>query len=138
MSVSEVIFSGYSPYPEIDNDDRMPHVRDKLTARIHKTALGAEKFLKISFEEDIKNKINSLKKSGYEILALEQSSHSIKLKQYSPKNELVLIIGNEVDGVNQTLLDVADSILEIPMLGKKESLNVASATAITLYHLRFS
>jgi tRNA G18 (ribose-2'-O)-methylase SpoU len=138
MSVSEVIFSGYSPYPEIDNDDRMPHVRDKITARIHKTALGAEKFLKISFEEDIKNKINSLKKSGYEILALEQSSHSIKLKQYSPKNELVLIIGNEVDGVNQTLLDVADSILEIPMLGKKESLNVASATAITLYHLRFS
>ena len=57
--------------------------------------------------------------------------------EYIPKEKLVLILGNELDGVAKEILEISDKVIEIPMLGKKESYNVASSAAIALYHMRF-
>ncbi len=137
MKINEIIFSGYTPYPKLDNDDRLPHIVEKLSKRIDKTALGAQSNLNLSYVENIDNKILELKQNSYQIISLEQSDQSVDISEFDPSDKIVLIIGNELDGVSAELLDISDKIIEIPMLGKKESYNVASATAIALYHLRF-
>ncbi len=138
MGVDKIIFSGYSPYPKINGDTRLPHISKKLTDRISKTSLGAEKLLKLSYAEDIYKEIAKLKKQNYQIISLEQSKTAIDIKNYSPTNKIVLILGNELDGVEKDLLLLSNEIIEIPMLGEKESYNVASSAAIALYHMRFS
>ena len=137
MKINEIIFSGYTPYPKLDNDDRLPHIVEKLSKRIDKTALGAQSNLNLSYVENIDNKILELKQNSYQIISLEQSDKSVDISEFDPSDKIVLIIGNELDGVSAELLDISDKIIEIPMLGKKESYNVASASAIALYHLRF-
>ena len=137
MKINEIIFSGYTPYPKLDNDNRLPHIVEKLSKRIDKTALGAQSNLNLSYVENIDNKILELKQNSYQIISLEQSDQSVDISEFDPSDKIVLIIGNELDGVSAELLDISDKIIEIPMLGKKESYNVASATAIALYHLRF-
>jgi len=137
MKINEIIFSGYTPYPKLDNDDRLPYIVEKLSKRIDKTALGAQSNLNLSYVENIDNKILELKQNSYQIISLEQSDKSVDISEFDPSDKIVLIIGNELDGVSAELLDISDKIIEIPMLGKKESYNVASASAIALYHLRF-
>jgi tRNA G18 (ribose-2'-O)-methylase SpoU len=135
MGVEKVIFSGYTPYPELDNDSRLPHETKKLTSRITKTALGAEKILNMEYVQDLLPKLKNLKVTGYSIASLEQAKSSIPLNKYKSQEKIVLILGNELDGVEDKILDISDVILEIPMQGKKESYNVASAAAIALYKL---
>jgi len=137
MGVNKILISGYSPYPELQNDSRLPHIYNKLTSRISKTSLGAEKMLDIDYSEDIIAKLKKLANQDYEIVSLEQSDNSIKIMEYTPKDKVVLILGNELDGVAKEILEISDKVIEIPMLGKKESYNVASSAAIALYHMRF-
>ena len=137
MGVNKILISGYSPYPELQNDSRLPHIYNKLTSRISKTSLGAEKMLLIEYCEDIRAELKKLADQDYEIVSLEQSDNSIKIMEYIPKEKLVLILGNELDGVAKEILEISDKVIEIPMLGKKESYNVASSAAIALYHMRF-
>ncbi len=81
--------------------------------------------------------IAKLKKQGYTILSLEQHKKSISLFSYkkSPKQKIALVVGNEVDGIPQSILSHSDAIVEIPMHGTKESLNVSVACGIAGYHL---
>jgi 23S rRNA (guanosine2251-2'-O)-methyltransferase len=137
MGVNKILISGYSPYPELQNDSRLPHIYNKLTSRISKTSLGAEKMLLIEYCEDIIAELKKLADQDYEIVSLEQSDISIKIMEYTPKDKVVLILGNELDGVAKEILEISDKVIEIPMLGKKESYNVASSAAIALYHMRF-
>jgi tRNA G18 (ribose-2'-O)-methylase SpoU len=137
MGVNKILISGYTPYPELQNDSRLPHIYNKLTSRISKTSLGAEKMLLIEYCEDIIAELKKLADQDYEIVSLEQSDNSIKIMEYTPKDKLVLILGNELDGVAKEILEISDKVIEIPMLGKKESYNVASSAAIALYHMRF-
>ncbi len=137
MGVNKILISGYSPYPELQKDSRLPHIYNKLTSRISKTSLGAEKMLLIEYCEDIRAELKKLADQDYEIVSLEQSDNSIKIMEYTPKDKLVLILGNELDGVAKEILEISDKVIEIPMLGKKESYNVASSAAIALYHMRF-
>ena len=137
MGVNKILISGYTPYPELQNDSRLPHIYNKLTSRISKTSLGAEKMLLIEYCEDIIAELKKLADQDYEIVSLEQSDISIKIMEYTPKDKLVLILGNELDGVAKEILEISDKVIEIPMLGKKESYNVASSAAIALYHMRF-
>jgi tRNA G18 (ribose-2'-O)-methylase SpoU len=83
--------------------------------------------------------VKQLKKDGYEILALEQSKRSIPYytARFAPDARVAIIVGNEVKGLSPALLRSADRILEIPMMGKKESLNVAVAFGIVVFGLRF-
>ncbi len=133
FGVSKIIFSGYTPYPTINGDTRLPHFADKLTRQIHKTALGAETM--VPFERYDEPPITALKAEGYKLIALEQSDRSIMLNEYQTPDKVVLMLGNEIDGVYPEFLDQCDAIIEIPMRGSKESFNVSVAAGIALYGL---
>lgn len=133
FGVKKIILSGYTPYPKLPNDNRLPHIADKLHHQIHKTALGAEELVAFEYQEEVD--IAQLKSSGYQIVALEQADNSIPLNAYRAPEKMALIIGEEVNGVDENILNTCDSILEIPMKGKKESFNVSVAAGIALYAL---
>lgn len=137
LGVEKVYLAGYTPYPPHPGDARMPHESSKIGRQIHKTALGAEESIAWEYTHDIYGTIDELKANGYVIGGLEQTKASIMLPEYKPADKLVLIVGNEVAGIEERLLELSDLILEIPMSGKKESLNVVQAAAIALYHLRY-
>lgn len=133
FGVNKIILSGYTPYPTMPHDKRLPHIREKLTNQIHKTALGAEQM--VPFEYIEQPNLLALKQAGYHIVALEQSPRSIVLRDYQSPQKIALLLGEEVHGITPELLAECDDILEIPMQGKKESFNVSVAGAIALYEL---
>jgi tRNA G18 (ribose-2'-O)-methylase SpoU len=133
FGVNRIILSGYTPYPRLSTDSRLPHIADKLTSQIHKTALGAELLVPFTYEEH--PPIEALKASGYRVVGLEQDEHSIMLSSYHPSDKLVLLLGEEVEGITQALMEQCDDLIEIPMHGQKESYNVSVATGIALYAL---
>ncbi len=102
---------------------------------ISKTAIGAEEWIEWEQEEDPIKVIKQKKKDGYRIVALELTDDAINLSDYSPPEKVCLIIGHEVTGVPKDLLKLTDDTIMIPMLGKKESLNVSTAAGIALHHL---
>ncbi len=137
--VEKIFLCGITPEPL----DRFKEVR----ADFAKVALGAEKYIVWESAKTTAGVIKRLKKEGYEIFALEQSKRSVpyykeaaRLVHASRKNadtRIVIIVGNEVKGLPSSILRAADRILEIPMMGKKESLNVAVAFGIMVFGLRF-
>lgn len=133
FGVARIILSGYSPYPTLPGDRRLPHIRERLTAQIHKTALGAENIVPFEYKELLD--LVELKEDGYRIAALEQDKNSIRLDDYTAPSKLALVIGEEVNGIGPDLLKQCEDIIEIPMYGKKESFNVSVATGIALYSL---
>lgn len=138
LGVEKVYLTGYTPYPLMDDDERLPHIAAKIDRQITKTSLGAEKTVTWRRRSNLDAVLSQLRKDGYRIVALEQNPKSINLSEYDPPGKLVLIVGREVEGIEPEILDDVDEILEIPMLGKKESFNVTNAAAMALYHLRFS
>ncbi len=135
FGVKKVYICGITPFPEIENDPRLPHLSAKITKLISKTALGAEKTLHIKIFESFEQVVQELHADGYDIAAIEQSSNSVHLPGYSPPIKLALVVGNEVDGLSKNDLMLCDTTLEIPMLGQKESFNVSIAGAIVLYQI---
>lgn len=133
FGVQRLILSGYTPYPQVDNDTRLPHIASKLTQQIHKTALGAEQM--VPFEYQAEPDIKGFSSSGYTIIGLEQDERSTPLNSYTPPDKLVLLLGEEVKGIDNELRAQCDVLLEIPMQGQKESFNVSVATGIALYGL---
>lgn len=133
FGVTKIILSGYTPYPSIAHDTRLPHISEKLTAQIHKTALGAETM--VPFEYFELPPLVQLKDDGYRIVGLEQAARSVPLNEYVVEGNIALLIGEEVHGIDDALLDHCEDIIEIPMVGKKESFNVSVATGIALYAL---
>ncbi|MAZ56375.1 RNA methyltransferase [bacterium] len=126
--VEKIYLLGYTPAPE-DRFGR-PHTE------IIKTSLGA--CSSVRWEqvevENLSGLIRRLKHDGYEVVAIEQTDSSIDMKNWTPKDKTVFILGNEVDGVSKKLLALTDEVVEIKMKGKKESLNVSVAAGITLFH----
>lgn len=107
--------------------------------KISKTALGAEKTVLFEYHKQTWRLIDKLRKEKINIVALEQDKNSIDYTKFKPKFPLTLILGNEVKGISKKVLAKCDKIIELPMRGKKESLNVAVAFGIAGYHLtRFS
>lgn len=135
LGVKKVYFTGYTPYPLIDNDTRLPHESAKLSKQIHKTALGAENSILWEQNSDIETVIEDLKEQSYSITGLEQLPNSTKLNDYRPPKNVALILGREVEGLEPEVAKLCDTIIEIPMRGKKESFNVVQAAAIALYDM---
>ena len=138
FGVSKIIFSGYSPFPILKDENFQETGRlQKINSQIHKTALGAEEIVPSEISKDILKTIQNLKNQGFEIFALEQSKKSIFLKDFmAHKNaKIALLLGEEVEGISKELLDLCDKTLEIPMFGQKESFNVSVATGIALYKI---
>lgn len=138
LGVEKLYLSGYTPYPSKKDDERLPHIQHKIEHAIHKTALGAENIIKWEHVEDFNQCLNDLNSSGFLVAALEQSARSIELDAFTTDKNVALVLGNEVDGLNNTELERIKYHLEIPMLGQKESFNVAVAAGMALYHLRYS
>jgi tRNA G18 (ribose-2'-O)-methylase SpoU len=136
LGINKLILSGYSPYPPSIDDKRLPHEVTKVAKAIDKTALGADKHLKWSKISDLKSEVNILKKLGYEIVGLEQTPKSLEINNYKPANKLVIILGNEVSGLEDSVIKLTDKVIEIPMFGKKESFNVVQAAAMALFYLK--
>jgi len=137
MGVEQVYLTGYTPYPKHENDPRLPHLANKTHQAIAKTALGAEKSVKWTIDKDVQGVIKNLKAKDYEVVALEQALNSVKLTDYKPPQKIAIILGREVDGIEEEVISACDKVIEIPMFGKKESLNVVQAAAMAMYHCRF-
>ena len=143
FGVSRVVLSGYTP--RVHDANLLPHLRAKLDKEIHKTALGAEEMLDIYASDDILSELKSLKKQGYLIVGLETNITDERLvtlgshKQKSLlKDKIVLVLGEEVNGIENSLYDIIDLFIEIPMRGRKESFNVSVAAGIALFSLCYN
>ena len=136
FGVRRVIISGYSPYPILPDDSRLPHIAHKLHSQISKTSLGAENNLRIEYS--LQPPLDELRAEGYKLVALEQSTDSLDIRSYQAPDKLALLLGEEVSGIAPELLEKCDDTLEIPMSGQKESFNVSVATGIALYALTTS
>ena len=104
-------------------------------AEIHKTALGAEDSVSWEYFEDTLDAVERLHREGYEVLAVEQVEGSLKLDTFriDPAKRYALILGNEVKGVRQDVVDAADAALEIPQYGTKHSMNVSVTAGIVMW-----
>lgn len=104
---------------------------------IQKTALGSTESVAWEHKPDALLWVQELKQQGYTILAVEQTEGSMPLHayQYTANEKVALILGNEIKGVDQAILDIADEALEIPQFGTKHSLNIAVAAGIVVHSL---
>lgn len=104
-------------------------------AEIHKTALGAENSVEWTFFEDTLCAVQHLHQQGYEVLAVEQAENSTSLPnlQLDPNKRYAMVLGNEVKGVQQQVVDACDGCIEIPQFGTKHSLNVSVAAGLVMW-----
>jgi tRNA G18 (ribose-2'-O)-methylase SpoU len=137
LGVKKLYLTGYTPYPQTKHDARLPHLSLKIHNQIQKTALGAERTVSWTHEEDIVKTIDILKESGFCVYALEQTTTATALPEFNPPEKIALIVGREVEGLEPEVVTLCQGAVEIPMKGKKESLNVVQAAAIALYHCSF-
>ncbi|OHA88514.1 MAG: hypothetical protein A2653_01950 [Candidatus Zambryskibacteria bacterium RIFCSPHIGHO2_01_FULL_43_25] len=123
---NKIFLCGYTPAP-LDRFGRP-------VKQLIKTSLGAEK--NISWEKGRAFEVvNSLKEKGFFIVAIEQSDKSVDYKTVRPSLKTAFVFGNEVDGLPRSLLSLADIVAEIPMKGRKESLNVSVAAGISIFRI---
>lgn len=104
--------------------------------KISKTALGAEKTVPWEFAKDAASCVRHLKSRGYQIVLLEQTVRSIPYQEFVPQGPVALIVGNEISGVSDELVELSDQAVEIEMTGLKISLNVTVAFGIVAYHFK--
>lgn len=109
---------------------------DAGSPKVKKTSLGAEKNLHIYYEKDAASLLKKLKRQGVGIVSLEITDRSKDINDFDFKNDSCLFLGNEVSGVSDEILLASDQVLKIPMIGKKESLNVAVSAGIAAYVLQ--
>lgn len=138
FGVKKVYFTGYTPYPSFDLDDRLPHIYRKLNAQIQKTALGAENLVPWERSDKIEPLLKALKSENYKIIGLEQNAKSIDISSWMPSDKIAILLGREVEGIEPIILEQCDIVVEIPQFGQKESLNVVQAAAIALYQARIA
>ena len=121
--IEAICLCGYTPQP--------PH-RD-----INKTALGATETVDWLYYDTTNAAVIDLKQRGYQIFAVEQAAGSISLEKFNwqPSDKIAVIMGNEVDGVEASLLPLCDGCIEIPQLGMKHSLNISVAAGIVLWKI---
>lgn len=127
LGVKKIYLVGTTPTPL----DRFGRKRTDFA----KVSLGAEEMLTWEYQEEIKQVLKDLKEENFQIISLELTHESEDLKDFVAKKKFALVVGNEVDGVSREALKQSDAMVEIPMRGKKESLNVSVSTGIALFML---
>ena len=128
--INHIYLSGYTPLPV----DRFGRERNDMA----KVAIGAEKTVFWSQLENPLQDIQDLKKTGSHIIGIEQNENSVDIFDYkNPENvsEMIIAMGEEVSGMEQNQIDICDDIVEIPMRGQKESLNVSVAFGVAVYQI---
>ena len=123
FGVTKIYLTGYTVRP-----DYYVHA-----GKIGKVALGAEKFIAWEYHKSAIKVIKQLKTQGVSIVALENNAKSIIISKFKPKFPLALVLGEERRGVSRSIINLCDKVVEIPMQGKKESLNVSVAFGIAAF-----
>lgn len=137
FGIQKIYLSGTTPAPL----DRFGRSNSGAQKEISKTALGAEIDIPWEYVQDISLFLKKIKKENFTIICIEQDKKSItldnfiKIKKQEKIDNLLIIFGNEVEGVNKAILKKADHIVEIPMQGKKESLNVSVCAGLIMHVL---
>lgn len=118
-----IVLAGFTPQP--------PH------PEIEKTALGATQSMAWQHVENLPSCVEKLKSEGWRIWALEQASESVMLQNIDliPTDRIALVLGNEVTGVSQEIIELSHAVIEIPQLGTKHSLNVSVSAGIALWEI---
>ena len=121
FNVEKIYLCGITPQP--------PH------REINKTAIGATESVEWEYKNDIDELLQTLKKEDYSIVSIEQTEQTVCLSdvQIQESRKYALVLGNEVDGVKQSVIDQSDLVVEIPQFGTKHSLNVAVCTGVVLW-----
>lgn len=125
--VSKIYLTGYTPAP-VDEFGR-------VDSGIAKSALEAEKNVPWQKIKSISRVLTNFKKEGFQLIALEQAKNSVDYKKIKTESSWVLILGDEVRGISKSILNKCDVVAEIPMTGKKESLNVSVSAGVALYRM---
>jgi len=126
--VARIYLTGYTPAP-------LDRFRRK-NAKLSKAALGAEDTVPWESEPDIFACIENLKKSGVRVIAVEQHPRARSYTDAKSEGPIACVFGNEVDGVPKEVIEECDDVIEVPMFGTKESLNVAVCAGIILFNTR--
>lgn len=127
LGINKIYLSGYTPTP-IDKYGR-------ARKDIGKVALGAEKTISWEYQEDPRKIIKNLKNDGFQVVCVEQDEKSVDYKKLKVKEKVLFVMGNEVLGVDKKILELCDDVVEIPMKGEKESLNVSVAYGVALFRI---
>ena len=127
VGIDQIFLTGVTPRPT----DKFGRIQKDIA----KSALGAELWIHWEYEKEILPLIKRLKREGYQIVALEQNDKSKDYREIKLKKKMAFILGQEVTGVLKEVLDKCDEIAEIPMSGKKESLNVSVACGVFLFRI---
>ena len=125
--IDKVYLCGYTPKP-VDRFGR-------TVASLHKTALGAEQVVPWEDVSDIVELVCKLKKNGVKVVVVEQAPHATSLPNFKTVSgqDVAYVFGNEIDGVQPGVCEIADEVVEILMYGKKESLNVGVSVGVVLF-----
>jgi 23S rRNA (guanosine2251-2'-O)-methyltransferase len=124
VGVSEILICGITPTPD--------------HKKLHKTALNAEEYVNWSYFKNTIDAINYCKSKKYNVYAIEQCKESVALNKAKLDENSAFLFGNEITGVAPAIITLCDNILEIPMQGKKNSLNVATCMGIVTYYFRLN
>lgn len=124
--VERVVLCGITPRPDQGGKQRRA---------IAKTALGAEDMVSWDYQPDALTALRSLTAAGYHTVAVETTDDAVNLFEWTPRWPVCLVFGHETDGVSSDLATHVETVVRIPMLGKKRSLNVATAAGVVLYEL---
>ena len=127
VEINKIYLTGYTPAPI----DRFGKKRKDIA----KSALGAEEFVSWESKKSLPNLLTKLKKEKFKIIAIEQDKNSVDYKKIKLQEKNVFIVGTEVTGIPKNILKKCDLITEIPMKGKKESLNVSVACGVALFRI---
>jgi len=131
VGITKIYLTGYTPTPT----DRFGRPNDKL----RKTALGATATVPWDIAGNVVVLVRSLQSAGVMVVAVEQGARATSLfsTPLPATQPVAFVFGNEIEGVSSKVLAAADAVVDLPMLGMKESLNVAVTAGIVLYHDRF-
>jgi 23S rRNA (guanosine2251-2'-O)-methyltransferase len=127
---------GICPRPRMEIETRLPHIVENTHHKLHKTALGAEETVTWKYLPTFQEAHCKLKKKNFKIIALEKCDGAEPLRNIAQFEKIAIVVGREVEGLSAEELSLCDQVVEIPMLGKKESFNVSVAAAVGLYELR--
>jgi 23S rRNA (guanosine2251-2'-O)-methyltransferase len=133
LGVKTVICCGTTPYPILAADSRLPHVANSAHKKIAKTALGAQDTITVVHHDSTAEYLGTVRSP---IWCLEQNKSSVSLIDvHNLPDTICMVVGNEPNGISEDVLKMANCVVEIPMVGHKESFNVSVSAAICLWHL---
>lgn len=143
LGVAKVVYAGYTP--RYNDNSLLPHLRAKLNRQIERSAIGAEKMVAQETASDLEKWLDAQKEADWTVVGLEnnlapeEQGRRVILDSESEQklaaDKIVLVLGEEVNGIPASVREKMDYFLEIPMAGQKESFNVSVATGIALWRL---